>query len=391
MEILDNKQSIIKTEKEGKESAIFTDFTSLPPKILQNYTNFVDKTENHGTCHYKTFDATSIKNKRKYIIRVLNTESEFIKTNRDHVITLFLQELFYICTTIDNLHDFNIEDFTFAEGQIAFVLPQKVVSLKDMISQAKAANEVLDVEESLKKIISELYFLEKRLKLTFNNIVPEKIFSLGDRFFLTDWAAGQQLHSNEQAELEREIEEKKSNEDSQDDDTSSNESIKAADSDNLVTSDDADQIADLALIGLEIKSINMTRFDSSLVMGWKCGIVGKISRVLRKMNQIVDGLKTIPNESDIKGFIISNKLNLGSGEVILRSIYKTLASDSLLIAYCSNENDRIQIYDSRTGEIFSCEGGGFKYSHSNFLQSVPGSNLLIYSSSAKNQSIFNVF
>lgn len=121
----------------------------------------------------------------------------------------------------------------------------------------------------------------------------------------------------------------------------------------------------------------------------------KISEVFQKMNLIVHELKTIRNESEIGKVITSQKLNLNPGGRVLEKIYKVLAKDSLLIAYCSDKNNSIDIYDSKTGKTLSISGPQIRnenYPH-NILQSIQHSNLLITATCSlpKNMAAFEVF
>lgn len=201
MEPTDDKSLDMKYKKdqeEEKNNVHFTDFTSLPSQILQNYTNFIETKNIHVPCYYKSFEAISIKDNLKYTIRVLDTESEYVKADRDKIMTLFLQETLYLCAKIGDLNALKIEDFTFSRGQVAFVLPNKAVSLRDRISQAKSPRKDFDVKLLMERIISELNFLESKLKLTNVDITTEKMLCLGDQIVLSDWAASQFLQLNNQ-------------------------------------------------------------------------------------------------------------------------------------------------------------------------------------------------
>jgi len=366
-------------QEEEKDSVIHSQFTNLPSKILQNHRDFVEKKDIHGQCYYKSFEATCVHDNLRYIIRVLDTGSDFVNANRENIITLFLQEILYLCVKIEDREALKIEDFTFSDRHIAFVLPHATSSLKDVYTHSKS--EIKDVEKVLANIISELEFMKRKLKLTFPNIVSEKIFSLNGELFLADWAAGQPLQLKKKLRLD----EKGSNKTSRGD-------IEELSS---TAFDDTTQISALSLIGLQIETSKMTRFDRSLLEGWTCTGEGEIAQVFKKMNLVLNELKSVQTESDLEKVKKNSDFKMNSKEEeVFKTIYKNLNSDSLLIAFLSDKNNTINIYNSKTREIFSSQGPQITNSiYKNYvLQSVPGSNLLIASASTfqHNKASFNV-
>ena len=391
-------------EEKREDSLPSPKLISLPPGLLQTYTNFVERKEDPKSRYYKLYDATSIKDNLTYTIRVLDVESEFVKADRDRAITLFLQEIFYLCAKIGEAEAFKIEDFIFSEGRLAFVLPCKTISLREMIKKGQCSSKKFDVEKLLKKVISELDFLESSLKLKYIDIVPEKIYCWRDKFFPLDWATAQPLDLNGRV-LKEEIISEEAEEVKESNEYSQSESEASEDDSEDVPPEELAQVTALALIWLEVWLHNSKVFNAENFDIPRAASNSKTSKVFQKMDEIVYKLKTIPNESQIQKILKKFNLNTKQAENIIKPIYKTLmsnspltaffsGSDNILIAFCSYTTNMIEIHNTKTGEIVSIQGSLLQdsYGYNNLLQSVPNSNFLITSTSgpSKNQAAFDV-
>lgn len=152
----------------------------IPQKIRENYSDFV---LSHTTSYSQNYLAKSNADGLTYSVRVFDTESEFTKGDLDRAVTLFLQEIIFLCTKLGNFDAIKLEHFAISGGQIGFVtLPASL--LQDCVSQGKEYK----IEQLLEDLKGDLSFLRNSMKFKVNDVHCDDVYRTDDRFFLGDWA-----------------------------------------------------------------------------------------------------------------------------------------------------------------------------------------------------------
>ena len=164
-------------------------FNTLTPKIKLAYadTKLVSETE-----YCQTFDAISRTDNQKHTIRALNVTSEFYKENPNLAVTLFLQELLYLCTKFPDA--VMIESLESTErGQFACAI-KHCQSLKQLMEKDKFdVTKEVDCDQLLKNVLSDVKFLLTKLKISYTlSIELQSIYQISETrcYFLSDWIKG---------------------------------------------------------------------------------------------------------------------------------------------------------------------------------------------------------
>ena len=161
-----------------------TILNTLTPKIKLEYsdTKLVSETE-----YCQTFDAISRSDNLKYTIRTLNVTSQFYKENPNLAITLFIQELLYLCRKFPDA--VVIESFESSErGEFACAV-KHCQSLKQLVEKDSGVTKEVDFDLLLKNVISDVKFLLSNLKISQTlNIELQSIYQMTERrgYFLSD-------------------------------------------------------------------------------------------------------------------------------------------------------------------------------------------------------------
>lgn len=165
----------------------------VPEALFSKYSDYEIVAE---SSYYKIFEATLTPGVRRYAIRALDLDSDYVKANLAQAATLFLQEVLCLCLRLESaeINAVKIENFCIdmEKKQIAFVMAAQV-SLQCVLEEAKARKErpELDVDRLFKHLAADLDFLYHKLKYFSPDLSPENIFCARemDLFFLGNWAS----------------------------------------------------------------------------------------------------------------------------------------------------------------------------------------------------------
>ena len=145
-----------------------------------------------------------------YTIRVLNIQGDLYKTNKNHSIKLYLQELFYLSARFGRNHSdlesgdeilffqkFEVGD----DGSMAFVMSNSL-SLKELISEKDSSNTI-SIEDFAKQALADVLFINSRFGITNIDMSLESICCFDLRkeslalqegacsnYFFTGWESG---------------------------------------------------------------------------------------------------------------------------------------------------------------------------------------------------------
>ena len=185
----------------------------IPKPTRDKFKNFEEISLSTARSNYLTFRAVSKTDDNIYTIRILNTQGDLYKKDRNLSVTLYLRELFYLCTrfgrnqldstlTQEYREILDFKNFEVGEGDsMAFVMKES--AWLPNILQAKTPG--FDLEKVIQEIYADVVFINSRfgvanIDIQIDNIfgfldkVPSEQPSLGDqyqiRYFLTDWASG---------------------------------------------------------------------------------------------------------------------------------------------------------------------------------------------------------
>lgn len=162
----------------------------VPPKLALAYTNIKLISE---TASYKVFEAETQNTLEKHLIRILNPNKDFVANNFDHVVTLFLQELFHLQNRFPGSVLINTLEINTDRKQIACAIRLSgLLSLQlDEIQQFVDLKNPKVVEKLLNDIITDVEFLcgDLQLKNVASILEPENIYYLKEKgdFFLGNW------------------------------------------------------------------------------------------------------------------------------------------------------------------------------------------------------------
>lgn len=183
---------------------------SLIKSQFKDFTLITDK-KSLSSSIFLTYSAVSVSDDQLYTIRFLNHESETYQKNRNTALTLYFQELFYLCARFgsflsqeegadgsmkqDSLIDFR--SFCVEGDSIAFVMKESH-SLSNILSNDKE-KPALDTEKMLKEIYASLNFIKSRFDIATINMNPENVCVVRDsktddgapiiKYYLSGWTS----------------------------------------------------------------------------------------------------------------------------------------------------------------------------------------------------------
>ena len=183
---------------------------SLIKSQFKGFTLITDK-KSLSTSIFLTYSAVSVSDDQLYTIRFLNHESETYQKNRNTAVTLYFQELFYLCARFgsflsekegvydsmkqDSLIDFR--NFCVEGDSIAFVMKESH-SLSNILSNNRE-KPALDTEKMLKEIYASLNFIKSRFDIATINMNPENVCVVRDsktddgapsfKYYLSGWTS----------------------------------------------------------------------------------------------------------------------------------------------------------------------------------------------------------
>lgn len=161
----------------------------FPPRLKKAYSNFILLEENS---YYKVYEATLKQNNQIHTIRVLDADSCSVMRDYNAAVTLFLQEILYLCVRIKSKDSIIIENFEYFEGNIAFVM-RHAKPLEALIS-ADQTKPAIDLERMLKDLIFDIEFLSSKLQRDDIKVNPKSVWQVSKQYFIADWGASK--HSN---------------------------------------------------------------------------------------------------------------------------------------------------------------------------------------------------
>ena len=188
----------------------FPELKLLPKTIRDEYKNFKEIVKSSPNSNYISFRATSKRDEKLYTIRVLNIQGDLYKTNKNHSIKLYLQELFYLSASFGRTQSdlesgdevlffqkFEVGD----DGSMAFVMSNSL-SLKEFTLE-KDNPKTIPIENFAKQAIADVLFINSRFGITDIEKSLENICSfdtgnelsplqegVSSNYFITGWESG---------------------------------------------------------------------------------------------------------------------------------------------------------------------------------------------------------
>lgn len=146
-----------------------TSLKLIPSATQIHYKDFKEINDISSSSNYRTYHAISKTDGQLYMIRVLNLEGELYKKNRNQSVTLYLQDLLYLCTRFGRDHlkqdsDFitNADILDFKNFQVegecmAFVMKEVAQMRRASVDwRPPTTNSLIDTEKKLKNVHSEI-------------------------------------------------------------------------------------------------------------------------------------------------------------------------------------------------------------------------------------------
>lgn len=154
----------------------------VPPRLRNLYYDFELISE--GT-YFKVLEGTHRTSKQRHSIRVLDTDSDFVRSDHSFAATLFVQELLRLTSRIGQADYFYIENFEIFEDKIGFVMRNCYPLTKE-----KIIKPTVDIENIMRDMLSDVTFLKTQMCLQNLNIDPKNIYRIKDTnfYFLSNWA-----------------------------------------------------------------------------------------------------------------------------------------------------------------------------------------------------------
>lgn len=184
-----NMQNNIQTLIQQPSSSV----PPLPSLIKSRFKDFTLLTDQNNISNslYLLYSAVSISDGQPRTIRILNHASDLYPKNRSLAITLYLQELFYLCARFGSFlseagtygktkQDISIDFEEFAaEGDCFAFVMKETHSLAKILSNQQQKAEI-DTEQMLKEVYASLNFIKSRFKVTSVFLTPESIYTIKD-------------------------------------------------------------------------------------------------------------------------------------------------------------------------------------------------------------------
>lgn len=163
-------------------------YSSLTPKIKYTYFDFELISQ---TNYYKIYEAKSVTTKQSFTIWALDTNSQFVRKDRNTASTLFIQEILRLCTRLQDSDAIIIEDFEIYESGMAFVFKQTCHSLQKCLLEPTESKIKFNIESLVKDLVSDVNFLYKRMKLCEPELDLKNIYWMKEShiFMVGDWSA----------------------------------------------------------------------------------------------------------------------------------------------------------------------------------------------------------
>lgn len=171
------------------ESTIQTLLDSLlPPKIKLAYKDFTLISE---SVTQKVFEATCATTGQRHTIRLLDAESEIVKKDHNAAVTLFLQEILYLCSKIEDKTALIIERFEIHEHTIGFVMKPFYPLRLELSKQEERTKLQNDTEQIMKNLLADVKFLHTKMNSPDIALSLDNVFHLqnGNSFFIGDWGS----------------------------------------------------------------------------------------------------------------------------------------------------------------------------------------------------------
>lgn len=167
---------------------------------------------------YVVLHAISFADEQPYTILLFNLHSKICAKNRDLALTLYLQEIFFLCARFGEyigkdqlkLNDDNenpgnfmldFQNFTVEGDKIAFAMKQ-AHSLLELMEQNKesAKSTIVDIEDMIEDMYASIHYANTRFGISNIDIRPETVFAISihteesdqqiNEYFITNWASG---------------------------------------------------------------------------------------------------------------------------------------------------------------------------------------------------------
>ena len=166
---------------------------SFPKSLANKFTNIRQATEDKelSFSNHITYNATGCADARPYTIRLFNTASEIFEKDRDLALTLYLQELFYLCARFgaftdrsQNISDdarnspiIDFKNFAVEGDKIAFVMKQ-TKSLKDLMNESNQGenHQEVDIEKMIQDVYTDIKYIDTRFATSSLEILPGSIY-----------------------------------------------------------------------------------------------------------------------------------------------------------------------------------------------------------------------
>ena len=194
----------IKYLNSDKNLSLMSD-SDIPSRLQETHKNFILISD---SCYYKTYKGQLKSTGETHNIRVLNTESAQFQKDPDRATTLFLQEIFYLCTRLSK-DDLVYPEYLSVQGQRITIVTKEYKFLE---KKRDAAISSVSPSKLIRDVEKDIDFLYKKAGLSNYHINPEKVckFSGYDVYFLSEWMDS--ADSNDMMVQEQSIIHKKMNE-----------------------------------------------------------------------------------------------------------------------------------------------------------------------------------
>lgn len=159
----------------------------LPPKIKNSYKEIKLQS---NTSYYKVYDAISLADHEKCTIFALDIKSPIVEKDYDAAATLFVQEIFRMCSRTGNNEFIYTQSFEIHDSSIAVAM--KHCHPMTAFEKVQRVNPRIDLEKMMYDVISDISYTHSKLKIELPSIDSSKIYyaSSSNNFFLVDWMCG---------------------------------------------------------------------------------------------------------------------------------------------------------------------------------------------------------
>lgn len=186
----------------------------LPKTIKDTFQNLVQITEEQLVrfSNHLVYSATHTGNNQPYTILLFNHKSAIFETNRDLALTLYLQEIFFLCSRFGEHTGINqlaagdktiaatshvespfldFKNFAVEGDNIAFVM-KYTQSFKNLMSSSQEGQtRVFDIEKMIEDVYASVKYINTRFGVSHIDIRSESLYAFTGKqsieYYPTNW------------------------------------------------------------------------------------------------------------------------------------------------------------------------------------------------------------